>query len=51
MSVLSRQGRITVKLFVSVPPLHNLPANAIQRVTASVSNASSRRGTEHGIDI
>jgi hypothetical protein len=49
MSLPSRQGRISVKPFASVPSLANLPP--IQRPQASVSNVSSRRGVEDGVDL
>ena len=49
MSPLSRQGRISVKPFASVPPLGDLPP--IQRAQASVSNVSSHRGVEDGVDL
>ena len=49
MSLLSRQGRISVKPFASVPLLADLPP--IQRAQASVSNVSSSREVEDGVDL
>ncbi|KIM84707.1 hypothetical protein PILCRDRAFT_393899 [Piloderma croceum F 1598] len=48
---LTRDGRVSVKPFASVPslPVANLPS--IQRAQASVSNLSSPRGVEGGVDL
>lgn len=47
MSLLTRQGRITVKAFASVPALANLPE--IQQEPCSVSDISSVQSTGGGI--
>ena len=49
MSLLSRQGRISIKPFASVPSLANLLS--IQRAQASVSGVSSRSGFEDFVDL
>jgi hypothetical protein len=48
MSLLTHEGRITVKAFASVPSLADLPE--IQQ-EGSVSNISSFQGTFGGIDL
>jgi hypothetical protein len=49
MSLLTREGRITVKAFASVPALADLPE--IQQEPGSVSNISSFQGTSGYIDL
>jgi hypothetical protein len=49
MSLLTREGRITVKAFASVPALVDLPE--IQQAPGSVSDVSSLQGTGGAIDL
>jgi hypothetical protein len=48
MSLLTQQGRISVKPFAKVPPLGRL--SGITPARASV-NVSSNRGVEEGVDL
>jgi hypothetical protein len=48
-SLLTHEGRITVKTFAAVPTLANLPE--IQQAPGSVANISSFRGTGGGVDL
>ena|ERR1700722_10805094 len=48
MSLLTREGRFTVKPFAAVPTLADLPE--IQQAPSSVSNISSFRGAGGGVD-
>lgn len=49
MSLLTREGRITLKAFASVPPLADLPE--IQQAPGSVSNLSSIQSADDRIDL
>jgi hypothetical protein len=49
MSLLTKQNRLTVKQFASVPALLDLPD--IQRAPPTISGISSFRGVEAGIDL
>ena len=49
MSLITPQGRVSVKPFASAPPLAGLPP--IRRAQASVSDISSRRGLTDGVDL
>ena len=49
MSLVTAQGRITVKKFAAAPAL--LELDEIQRQPASVSQVSSFRGANDGVDL
>jgi hypothetical protein len=49
MSLLTKSGRISVKPFAKVPALGDLPE--IQPAEGSVSNVSSRHGSDGGVDF
>jgi len=49
MSLLTKDGRLSVKPFAAVPALLDLPE--IHRQPASVSNASSRSSARGGVDL
>ena len=49
MSLVTAQGRITVKKFAAAPAL--LELDEIPRQPASVSQVSSFRGTNDGVDL
>jgi len=49
MSLLTREGRITVRAFAAVPTLVDLPE--IQQAPGSVSNVSSFRGAGGRVDL
>jgi hypothetical protein len=49
MSLVTPEGRFTVKKFAAVPSLLDQPA--IQRPSPTVSNVSSLRGPDGGVDL